>query len=77
MVTCIVCIGLGGMLDEEKVDKTSDASIESKSDDKIGDPDDKVANVILAIVFALLTGATFTHSAVSIQFCIQQKFNLA
>ena len=61
---CIVGIGLGGMMDiKKKEDQPQEDSVLEVTDE---DKDDQVTNVILSIVFALLTGCSFTHGAVSI-----------
>ena len=71
IIICIVCIGLGGMLD---VNKKSDQTSEQAQ--KI-DENERIMNMILAIVFAIITGGTMTAMMVAIRYSIDNGVDIA
>ena len=73
MIICVVIIALGGMVtvrEEEAVEVMNSKTVTEEEDKE------RLMNVVLAIVFALLTAGAFTFNVVSIQFCVNLNFDV-
>ena len=72
MTICVVIIALGGMVTDKEDNGAGGIGYDlTEEEDK-----ERLLNVVLAIVFALLTAGAFAFNVVSIQFCVDLNFDV-
>lgn len=76
IIACILAIGCGGVLNDAPVEEVVlDIPTPGVGVVDVEDPD-KIFNVVVTLILALVTGGAFTYNTVTIQQCINSGFDL-